>query len=170
MDIHVPLDKGYLPDLYGKYAPPTAKQDGHAIISFPITFSDVPQGTKSLALTVLDWDSIPVCGFCWIHWVACNIAPDVVLIPENASRSDEVAFVQGSNSECSRFLEGRSNANLFTGYIGPRPPDKDHTYTVTAYALDAKLDLDEGFFLNELFWAMEGHILATATQHVTSRS
>lgn len=39
------------------------------------------------------------------------------------------------------------------------PPDKPHTYEIHVYALDTLLNLKNGFYLNELYDAMEGHIL-----------
>lgn len=44
--------------------------------------------------------------------------------------------------------------------MGPYPPDKDHIYTLTVYALDCELPLANGFYMNELLHAMEGHVLA----------
>ena len=38
------------------------------------------------------------------------------------------------------------------------------------YALDCKLDLVEGFYLNELRRAMEGHVLARASVELPSRA
>lgn len=51
---------------------------------------------------------------------------------------------------------------MYDGYLGPYPPDKDHVYTLTVYALDEDLPLNEGFYLNELLHASEGHIVAKA--------
>ena len=42
------------------------------------------------------------------------------------------------------------------------PPDADHEYTLTVYALDCTLELEEGFYLNEMLRAMRGHVLAHA--------
>jgi phosphatidylethanolamine-binding protein (PEBP) family uncharacterized protein len=38
------------------------------------------------------------------------------------------------------------------------------------YALDTKLPLTDGFWLNQLMDAMDGHILAEATQVVMGRA
>lgn len=65
MKIAVSLDKdGMLPDRFGKLSPESLRRDGNNICSFPISISDVPAGAKSLALSFVDFDSIPVCGFC----------------------------------------------------------------------------------------------------------
>jgi phosphatidylethanolamine-binding protein (PEBP) family uncharacterized protein len=43
------------------------------------------------------------------------------------------------------------------------PPDKPHTYEIHIFALDRSLDLQEGFYVNELYKVMEGHVLAHYT-------
>lgn len=167
MNISIPLENGILPDAYGKYSPEEYRRDDCATESFPIEVQDVPAGTQSLALAFTDYDSIPVCGFQWIHWIACGISPEVDVIPEGASRSD-FPFVEGLNSCISR-AEGISE-EVLTGYIGPCPPDKDHRYTLRVYALDTELSLRPGFYMNDLHWAMQGHIIDSAEVNVVSRS
>lgn len=170
MRIEVELENGKLADKYGKYAPPQHILEENPTLSFPIHIADVPANAKTLALTFLDWDSIPVCGFCWIHWSACNIAAHTQLIPENASLNAAISMVQGRNSDWSPFVGGSDDPRIYCRYAGPCPPDKDHRYTLTMYALDTELNLTEGFYLNELLKAMEGHILASAAQHIISRA
>ena len=46
-----------------------------------------------------------------------------------------------------------------SGYGGPAPPDKRHTYVFKLYALDTKLDLEAGSSKADVEKAMEGHIL-----------
>lgn len=43
------------------------------------------------------------------------------------------------------------------------PPDSPHIYEIHVYALDTMLDLENGFFYNELYRRMDGHILETYT-------
>ena len=76
MRISVGLDNGLLPDRFGKHAPEAYQLDGHPVRSFPIEIADVPEGARSLALTFLDYDAVPVGGFCWIHWLLWGTAPD----------------------------------------------------------------------------------------------
>lgn len=52
------------------------------------------------------------------------------------------------------------NSDIYDGYMGPYPPDKDHVYTLTVYALDCELPLENGFYMNDLRHAIEGHVLA----------
>ena len=47
------------------------------------------------------------------------------------------------------------------------PPDRPHTYELHVYALDCRLPLKDGFFVDELYEAMEGHVLDKET--VTGR-
>lgn len=170
MDISVELENSLLPDRFGKYAEGQDLFEGHPIRSFPITISDLPHQAASLALTFLDWDAIPVGGFCWIHWVACNISPETTFIPENASALELIPMVQGANSEVSPLAGSQSDPRIIHRYTGPYPPDKDHRYSLSLYALDTVLDLKEGFFLNEMIWAMEGHIIDKADCHFLSRT
>ena len=170
MKISVDLDNGLLPDRFGKFAAPEFANEGHPVRSFPIAIADVPAGAKSLALTFLDWDAIPVGGFCWIHWLACNIDPACTLIPENNSISGEVACVQGSNSNWSPFIGGSDNPDVVCRYSGPCPPDKTHVYSLYLYALDCKLDFEEGYYLNEFLHAIEGHVIDAARVELPSRA
>lgn len=166
MKIDVQLKNGLLPDQYGKFAPAENKMGNQPITSFPITVNDVPTGTEALALVMVDYDSIPVCGFAWIHWIATNIPGDWQEIPKNASLALKDRFIQGHNSNASRFVNGQPQ----TGYIGPTPPDKTHDYQLTVYALDQILPLKNGYWLNEFLSAAEGHILDRATIVLPSRA
>lgn len=170
MHISVELESGLLPDRFGKHAPEEYQLEGHPIRSFPIEIEGVPAGTKSLALAFVDWDAIPVGGFCWIHWLACNFPPNTTLIPENASASGAVPCVQGSNSDWSPLAGGWTDPRITQRYAGPYPPDKTHEYTLTMYALDCELGLEEGYFLNEFRRAIKGHVLAEAQLEIPSRA
>lgn len=160
MKISVPLVQGLLPKKYGKFAPLDELMDGsNPTKSFPITIQDVPALTKSLALTFLDPDSIPVCGFEWIHWSAANIDPRITQIPEDASQHPLPQMIQGKNSFAGSLL-GETNPQLNQTYHGPTPPSGIHQYELRVYALDQVLQLNDGFWLNELLHAMTGHVLA----------
>ncbi len=127
-------------------------------LSPPLEIADAPEGTVTFALVMDDYDAIPVCGFNWIHWTACDIRS--TSIPEGASHNDP-GFTEGCNSWCSALDE--LTVEEATGYGGPAPPDRPHRYTLTVYALDTELGLERGFRLNELRFAMEGHVLAQST-------
>lgn len=168
MDIQVPLTKGLLADTYSKYAGKANTLGGKPIVSFPIKINDVPKDAQSLALTVLDWDAVPVSGFPWIHWIAANISPDITEIPEDNSQKLKVPMIQGRNSTAGG-LVGNTDPVTAWHYNGPTPPDKVHNYHLSVFALDTKLPLKDGFWLNELQNAMRGHILATAEFVIPSK-
>ena len=166
MDIKVDLPNNLLPDKYGKYAAPEEIKNGKPIISFPIQLSNLPAETKTIALTFTDPDSIPVCGFEWIHWIAANI-PNSQVIPENFSQLAKNPVVQGKNSSASPLLDG---SDVPTGYNGPNPPDQTHDYILKVFALDDNLDLENGFWMNELLHKMTGHVLSSAQITIPSRA
>lgn len=144
-----------LPDKYSKYS--DTIENGFAVISFPFDIVDLPENTVSLAWAFTDIDAIPVCGFEYIHWVVANSSPNNLLIEEDYARKNN-SHLKGKNSLASKFVVG-DFGDLVKSYIGPRAPDKNHLYTLTVYALDTKLDLQEGFYFNELIHAMDGHVL-----------
>ncbi|MCK8624785.1 YbhB/YbcL family Raf kinase inhibitor-like protein [Apilactobacillus sp. TMW 2.2459] len=159
MKINVPtMTNGYLDDKYTKHTSAVNQTDGSPFISFPINITDVPENAKYLAFTLTDLDSIPVCGFEWIHWVAANIPADCTNIPEDAGRNNPFKWTRGYNSLAGGMLNKRDNP-ISAGYVGPTPPDKTHYYTLTVYALDAKLPLHDGFWYNELIHTMQGQLL-----------
>lgn len=151
MKINVVLENGLLLDKYAKYS--EFKIGGAPSMSFPIKITGVPQGAKTLALTFVDFDSIPVCGFAWKHWLAANLPADIDEIPENASQNGAFGMVQGKTD-----FSGAVSCR----YGGPCPPDRTHNYTLTVFALDSALELSEGFSLDELNAKMGGHILEKA--------
>ncbi|MFC2174812.1 YbhB/YbcL family Raf kinase inhibitor-like protein [archaeon] len=128
---------------FGEMQPIPAKYtcDGDDV-NPPLDVSDVPEGTKSLALIVDDPDA-PL-GI-WVHWVVWNLP--VKNMPENKL---EFGGIQGMNSF------GKLD------YGGPCPPSGKHRYFFKMYALDTKLDLEDGLSKEELERAMDSHILAQA--------
>jgi len=153
---------GYIEQRFGKYAATIDQLQNTPIRSLPLSWSELPPNTKTLALVMQDYDAAPVCGFSWLHWLVANIDPVPTELKENASRENH-NLLQGKNSLAAKQLNGNVPANLINFYAGPRPPDKDHEYELTLYALDVALDLQPGFAVNELRKAMRGHILDSAT-------
>ena len=143
MKVHVEVDGGLLADRFGKYAPEPDRLEGFPVRSFPI---------------------------CWIHWTACDLPATTTLIPEDASRTGAVDMVQGRNSNWSPMAHGSDNPQVHSRYCGPQPPDATHSYTLNVYALDCELGLPEGFYLNELRRAMNGHVLDQASVELPSRA
>lgn len=143
---------GIIEQRFGKFSDELFQ--GVPIRSLPVSWSDLPEGTKSLTLVIQDYDAVPVCGFSWIHWLVADIDPNLGGLPENASRTD-ANLIQGRNSLTSRGL----GDDITCFYGGPRPPDREHEYEVRIFALDTVLGLPRGFYYNELVRSMRGHIL-----------
>jgi Raf kinase inhibitor-like YbhB/YbcL family protein len=149
---------GVIADRYGKRGETT--DFGMPVCSLPVSIEDAPDGTVCYALFLEDKDAFPVSGgFSWVHWVAANIT--TTTLEEDAARR-RTDFVQGLNSWTS--VQGGNNPpELCAIYGGMSPPDQAHIYELTVYALDKKLDLEDGFLMNHMFRQMDGHILAQAT-------
>ncbi|KRO04023.1 phospholipid-binding protein [Levilactobacillus paucivorans] len=170
MKITVPTEQGgFLAAEYSKQAMGSDVHGGDPVKSFPISLTDVPAGTKTLALSLVDFDAVPVCGFPWIHWVAANFPGTTREIPADVSRTDQIVHVHGRNSNAGS-LVGNTDPQIFQNYTGPFPPDADHDYILTVYALDQTLDLPEGFWLNDLMHHAADHTLATATFTLRGRA
>ena len=113
-------------------------------ISPPLKIHGIPSNTQSLSIIMDDPDAKAAVGKIWVHWVICNIDPSTTEISEGSVPS---GIIDGKND----FGE--------LGYGGPAPPDKRHTYIFKLYALDKKLDLENGVTKTQVESAMEGHIL-----------
>lgn len=109
MKLSSPFKDNVLPDTYAKGA--SVQVRGNAVISFPFMIEDVPKGTKTFAWTFVDYDSIPVCGFAYIHWVVANVPSDMTAISEDFSRLD-AKHTHGKNSLVSKFLN-EDNSEIF---------------------------------------------------------
>ena len=121
---------------------------------------NAPKETVSLAIVLEDKDAYPITGgFVWIHWLAANITRFEIKDNESQTATD---FIQGRNSWTS-IQGGEQSAELSSYYGGMTPPDKPHLYELHVYALDKMLDIKQGFLLNELYHAMDGHILEQCT-------
>lgn len=144
------ITNGKIDDRFGKKGD-QFNEYGIPSRSLPISVKDAPAGTASFSLILEDKNAAPVCGFVWIHWIAANITS--ADIPENASLTDD-AMVQGTNSWYGQY--GRMGSY---GYGGMAPPDRPHTYELHIFALDDILEIYNGFFINELYEQMEGHVL-----------
>lgn len=153
------ITNGIIQECYGKKGT-QFNENGVPTYSLPIKIEDAPLHTKSYALVLEDKDAYPVTGgFVWIHWLAANITRNELQENESQTAKD---FVQGCNSWTS--LQGNQQSKeLSSFYGGMTPPDKDHLYDLHVYALDSELELVNGFYLNELYRAMDGHILEEYT-------
>lgn len=144
---------GVIEDKYGKRGNQFNK-GGMPTYSLPLKFEDAPEHAVSFAVFLEDKDSVPVCGFAWIHWLAANITKDELKENESIIATD---FIQGTTSWHSKLGDiGRLEASV---YGGMAPPDRPHVYEIHVFALDTTLNLEKGFYMNELFEAMDGHVL-----------
>jgi len=122
-------------------------------VSPPLSWSGVPDGTKSFALIVDDPDAPDPKAprMTWVHWVLYNLPADIRELPEAI---DPEALPPGTE-------EGQNDwKNL--GYGGPCPPIGRHRYFHKLYALDTRLANLGAATKTKLEAAMQGHILARA--------
>jgi Raf kinase inhibitor-like YbhB/YbcL family protein len=121
-------------------------------ISVPLTWKNVPSGTKSLALSMVD--PHPVAQN-WVHWLVINIPANATSLEDGASKKK---MPPGSVELKNSFGD--------IGYGGPQPPKGtgDHPYVITLYALKVdKLDLGANTSLSTFKKALEGKTLGSAT-------
>jgi Raf kinase inhibitor-like YbhB/YbcL family protein len=113
-------------------------------VSPPLRWTNVPEGTRSLALVVDDPDA-PRGVF--THWIAWRLDP----------------AAQGLDEGERAPREGRNGFGT-TGYRGPCPPPGHgrHRYVFRLYALDAEPELAAGAEKAQLEPAIDGHVLSTA--------
>lgn len=119
-------------------------------ISPPLEWKGLPEETEEIAIICDDPDA-PL--MVWVHWIIYGISPEKNGLPEAVPKKEilEEGEKQGKNSW------GR------IGYGGPCPPGgKPHRYYFKIYALDKKLDIEQGIKKKRLLREMEGHIIAKA--------
>lgn len=150
------IKNGVIEDKYGKRGVQQT-EFGMPTYSLPLEITDAPAGTKSFAIIFEDRDAVPVCGHSWVHWLVANLKRTTLAENESISATD---YVQGTNSWSGAICQQDRLACAVYG--GMAPPDKQHRYELYVYALDCELELEQGFYLNELHFAMQGHILDTA--------
>ncbi len=113
-----------------------------------LSWEQVPEGTRSFAITMHDPDAPTGSG--WWHWVVYNIPSSVTELPPGAGVENSTALPKGA-------VQGRTDFGT-RAYGGPCPPEGHgpHRYVVTIHALDTeKLEVPEdaspaliGFNLN----------------------
>jgi len=109
-------------------------------INPPLSISQVPAQTKSIAIVVDDLDAP---GGSWVHWVMWNIPPSTRQVKENEAKG-----LQGLNDF------GRHH------YRGPCPPRTGiHRYFFKIYALNCVLDLPASATKHDLEKVMSNNIV-----------
>jgi Raf kinase inhibitor-like YbhB/YbcL family protein len=101
-------------------------------ISPAIEWSNVPAGTKSLALQVFDPDAPSGSGF-W-HWAVYDIPPGATGLPQGAGNDPNLLPGGAFGGTTDLFDTGLTNGN--GNYGGPCPPQGDppHRYIFTLFA------------------------------------
>jgi hypothetical protein len=119
-------------------------------VSPRLSWSDVPAGTKALALIADDPDAP---GGTWVHWVIYDLPADAAELPEGVPSKETLQ--SGAKQGVNDFRK--------VGYGGPCPPEgKPHRYFFKLYALNAPTNLKPRATKQQLLAAMKGHILAEA--------
>ena len=158
MQVHTPaIENGIFHDRFGKRGSDFSP-NGMPSRSIPFSISDAPAGTQSYAVVLDDKDAVTAAGFVWIHWLIADLT--ATSVPENDSIAAQ-GYTQGANSWAS--VLGELSIAEASAYGGMAPPNCPHRYDLTVYALDTQLNLPQGFRYNDLHYAMQGHILATAS-------
>ena len=136
--------------LHNTEIPPNYTCDGKDI-SPELSWTKIPDGTRSLVLVVDDPDAPDPAEpkMTWVHWILYNIPPNINGLSEGVQTNE---FPPGT-------LQGINDWQR-TGYGGPCPPIGNHRYFHKLYALDTLLpDLRHPTKVI-LEKAMEGHIIA----------
>lgn len=109
-----------------------------------LTFSEIPEKAESLALIVEDPDAP---GGVFTHWIIYNMTPGVLQIVEGEL---PISGTQGMNDYGE------------TAYGGPKPPSGTHRYFFKLFALDTMLESENPLDRENLYEAMESHIIDQA--------
>jgi Raf kinase inhibitor-like YbhB/YbcL family protein len=125
-------------------------------VSPPLSWTDVPSGTRALALVCDDPDAP---AGVWVHWVVYDLPASASGLPEGVPPRPEI---EGGG------LQGRNDFRKI-GWGGPCPPSGTHRYVFTLSALDASTGLAAGVRKAELLAAIEGRVLTRATLTGTYR-
>jgi Raf kinase inhibitor-like YbhB/YbcL family protein len=114
-----------------------------------ISWDNIPQGTKSLAL-ILDDPDAPAGTF--THWILYNIPSEVHSI--SAGQTFQNVLSNGAQ-------QGENSAGTL-GYFSPCPPiGPAHRYIFTLYALDNRISMPAAD-RNGIEEAMKGRVIGSA--------
>ena len=158
-----------------------------------LAWSELPDGTRSLAVTCIDPD-VPSVGddvnqegktvpvdlprVDFFHWAMVNVSPALGSIDEGAfssgvtagGKSGPIAPMGASHAmnNYTQWFDGDADmGGQYYGYDGPCPPWNDerlHHYHYTVYALDVDhISLPVDPDGPAVLAAMEGHVLASDT-------
>ncbi|MCW5889123.1 MAG: YbhB/YbcL family Raf kinase inhibitor-like protein [bacterium] len=127
--------------------PPVHTCEGNDV-SPALTFTGVPDGTKSLVLIVDDPDATGG----WTHWLVYDIPPTATSLPEGVQPKQ---LPKGARVA----LNGWNRRS----YNGPCPPSGRHRYVFRLYAVDTTFgDLGDAATRADVEAHMRGHVLQAA--------
>jgi Raf kinase inhibitor-like YbhB/YbcL family protein len=109
-------------------------------MSPPLTVRNVPKGTKSIVIILIDPD-VPHGSF--VHWLAFGLDP----------KGDIAAGIKVPQGH-----EGLNGAKK-VGYTPPCPPSGRHRYIFTAYAMSTQMSFKTLPDIDTLKRAMQGNVL-----------
>jgi Raf kinase inhibitor-like YbhB/YbcL family protein len=158
-----------------------------------LAWSDLPPGTRSLAVVCIDPD-VPAVGddvnregvsvardlprVDFHHWGLIDLAPDAPPLAEGelskgvtlrgkSADAGTRSVRQAVNDYTSWFAGDEAMAGSYFGYDGPCPPWNDeriHHYRFTVYALDvARCPVEAEFRVPDVLAAIEGRVLDQAS-------
>ena len=117
-----------------------------ADFSPPLAWSNVPEGTESIAIVCHDPDAplLQPTNYGFVHWVLYNIPASITDLPENVR-----AYTQGT-SDFGKL-----------GYGGPMPPPGHgiHRYYFWVLARNTNSQLPAGLSMQDLFAAIEPEVI-----------
>lgn len=129
------------------------EQQADQSVSPHLSWSGLPEGTKSLAVTCLDPDAPTGAGF-W-HWSVFNIPADTSELPSGA----------GSKADLGVGAVALRNDSGGPEYYGAAPPQGHgpHRYLFAVHALDVdELDIDKDATATVLGFNLYFHSIARA--------
>lgn len=146
---------------FGKNANPDTLIQGLPLTSFDIEWSHLKPNSKYLHFLMIDYDAIDVCGKPWIHWCVANLDTSKYHgLEENASLTNS-KLVQATTS--LKFDKGYEDFPFTNTYVGPMPPDRDHTYSLLVWTTEEPLFLNNEFYVSEFYKEIRK---ATIVEHV----
>lgn len=130
---------------YNKPIPAQYTCDG-ADLSPPLTWTNVPAGTKSFVLIVSDPDAP---SGQWAHWLLWDLPAGTTSLPQGVPKTG--ALPDGS----------RQGKNDFgnPGWGGPCPPGGRHRYVFRLFAMDRLIGLPPDATRDTLEKSIQGHIV-----------
>jgi len=126
-------------------------------VSPPLSWSQLPEGAKELAIICDDPDAPTTKP--WVHWLIYGIPASQGSLPEGMPQEAKVKEMPG-------VMQGRNSwqSGATIGYRGPMPPPGDgpHHYYFTAYALPGKIVAEPGLDKETLLHEIENHVVGKA--------